>query len=151
MRRVIRLNAALVVLVSLTLMLRGGPIGPRTAFAANTIAPFRCPGAQLSFPVQYGGFIGWIYREPSTDPSGPHSGLDLWAGDGAPVAAVGTGTVVEVNTSRDPDQSWNGIRYQGVGIFYPSVGLIGLTGYYGHMKSVTVRVNDPVPEGRVIG
>ncbi|MDO8615031.1 MAG: peptidoglycan DD-metalloendopeptidase family protein [Dehalococcoidia bacterium] len=109
---------------------------------AQTITPFRCPGAPLTFPVQDGGHIQWIYRSPSTDPSGPHSGVDFFPGVNAPVAAMGTGVV-----SRGPDwhsesQTWS------VGIDYPS---IGLQTYTGHLGSAQVTNGTQVSAGTVIG
>src|SRR5690242_8502529 len=65
------------------------------------LGAFRCPGAPMSFPVAGNATIGWLYREPSTDASGLHSGLDLWAGVNAPVYAIGAGVVTRTAAGKD--------------------------------------------------
>lgn len=110
-----------------------------TARGVPPITPFRCPTARMSFPVAKGGYIGWIYRDPASigiDPSGIHSGLDIWAGNGAKVAAIGTGTVTRLNGT------------SGVDVYYPS---INLEAYTGHLKNIQIGVGSSVSAGTVIG
>ena len=110
-----------------------------TGTSPATITPFRCQTAPMSFPVADGGYIGWIYRDPAsigTDPSGIHSGLDFWAGNGTAVVAIGTGTVTRLNGN------------SGVDVYYPS---IGLEAYTGELKNVQVGVGSSVSAGTVIG
>jgi murein DD-endopeptidase MepM/ murein hydrolase activator NlpD len=107
--------------------------------ATATITPFRCPAAPMSFPVADGGYIGWIYQDSAsinTDPSGIHSGLDFWAGNGTAVVAIGTGTVTRLNGT------------SGVDVYYPS---IGLEAYTGELKDIQVGVGSSVSAGTVIG
>ena len=56
----------------------GATFQPRTT-SAGSATPFRCPGAEFSFPVN--GSLGWIYREPDSIASRGilHTGLAVWA------------------------------------------------------------------------
>lgn len=69
--------------------------------SAGAPTPFRCPGAQFSFPVV--GSMGWIYLEPASVlvSGNVHSGLDIWArgGDGSPVYALADGVVSRTRNS----------------------------------------------------
>jgi len=66
-----------------------------SAATLSANSPFRCPGAPFFFPVDT-GVIGWLYRDPAsigTDPSGLHSGIDVFAGggSGSPIYALADG------------------------------------------------------------
>lgn len=145
-RRLARWFSILVGLLIVITPLGMMPIGANAESNNPTyITPFRCAGAPLTFPVSAGGHIGWIYLEPTwgqgvtPDPSGLHSGIDFWAGDGAPVAAVATGYVVSISYFKGGDV--------GIDIYYPSV---ELESYTGHIKDPKIGVNDPVVAGMVI-
>ena len=104
--------------------------------SAGSPTPFRCPGAQFSFPVD--GSLGWIYREPaSIETSGSvHAGLDVWAsgGDGSPVYALADGVVSRTTNSWSFD------------IIYTDS---GVESYMAHVRH-NLAVNDTVAAGQVI-
>jgi hypothetical protein len=104
--------------------------------SAGSPTPFRCSGAQFSFPVD--GSLGWIYREPaSIETSGSvHAGLDVWAsgGDGSPVYALADGVVSRTTNSWSFD------------IIYTDS---GVESYMTHVRH-NMAVNDTVTAGQVI-
>ncbi len=104
--------------------------------SAGSATPFRCPGAEFSFPVN--GSLGWIYREPaSIESSGSvHAGLDVWAsgGDGSPVYALADGVVSRTQNSWSFD------------IVYTDS---GVESYMTHLRH-NLSVGDPVAAGQVI-
>ena len=104
--------------------------------SAGSPTPFRCPGAQFSFPVT--GSLGWIYREPaSIEVSGSvHTGLDVWAsgGDGSPVYALADGVVSRTTNSWSFD------------IIYTNS---GVESYMTHLRH-NLAINDTVTAGQII-
>ena len=113
----------------------GTTLQPNAA-SAGSPTPFRCPGAEFSFPVN--GSLGWIYREPaSMETSGSvHAGLDVWAsgGDGSPVYALADGIVSRTTNSWSFD------------IIYTDS---GVESYMTHLRH-DLAVNDSVTAGQVI-
>ena len=104
--------------------------------SAGSPTPFRCPGAEFSFPVN--GSLGWLYREPaSIEVSGSvHAGLDVWAsgGDGSPVYALADGVVSRTTNSWSFD------------IIYTDS---GVESYMTHLRH-NLAINDIVAAGQVI-
>ncbi len=104
--------------------------------SAGPATPFRCPGAEFSFPVD--GSLGWIYREPASiqDSGSVHAGLDVWAsgGDGSPVYALADGVVSRTQNSWSFD------------IVYTDS---GVESYMTHLRH-NLSVGDPVAAGQVI-
>lgn len=133
-RRLVPLVFAGVALVGLIAVVNATVPHGTTSAASPT--PFRCPGAQFSFPVD--GSLGWIYREPaSIEVSGSvHTGLDVWAsgGDGSPVYALADGVVSSTRNSWSFD-----ITYTESGV----------ESYMTHLRH-NLAVDDPVTAGQVI-
>ncbi len=133
-RRLLPLVVACVALVGLIAVVNATVPHGTTSAASPT--PFRCPGAQFSFPVD--GSLGWIYREPaSIEVSGSvHTGLDVWAsgGDGSPVYALADGVVSSTRNSWSFD------------IIYTDS---GVESYMTHLRH-NLAVNDTVTAGQVI-
>ena len=132
-RRLVPFVAACAALVGLIAV--AGTFEHGTA-SAGSPTPFRCPGAQFSFPVD--GSMGWIYREPASieTSGGVHSGLDVWAsgGDGSPVYALADGVVSRTTNSSSFD------------IVYTNS---GVESYMTHLRH-DLAVNDTVTAGEVI-
>lgn len=133
-RRLVPLVFAGVALVGLIAVVNATVPHGTTSAASPT--PFRCPGAQFSFPVD--GSLGWIYREPaSIEVSGSvHTGLDVWAsgGDGSPVYALADGVVSSTRNSWSFD------------IIYTES---GVESYMTHLRH-NLAVDDTVTAGQVI-
>lgn len=133
-RRLIPLVVVCATLVGLIVF--AGTMLSGSSTSAGPPAPFRCPGAQFSFPVN--GSLGWIYREPaSIESSGTvHAGLDVWAsgGDGSPVYAMADGVVSRTQNSWSFD-----IIYEDSGV----------ESYMTHTRH-SLSVNDVVTAGQVI-
>ena len=133
-RRLLPLVVAGVALVGLIAVVNA--TFPQGTTSAASSTPFRCPGAQFSFPVD--GSLGWIYREPaSIEVSGSvHTGLDVWAsgGDGSPVYALADGVVSSTRNSWSFD------------IIYTDS---GVESYMTHLRH-NLAVDDTVTAGQVI-
>ena len=133
-RRLVPLLAVCATLVALIFVI-GATFQPSTT-SAGSATPFRCPGAEFSFPVN--GSLGWIYREPdSIESSGSvHTGLDVWAsgGDGSPVYALADGVVSRTQNSWSFD------------IVYTDSGVESYTTHVRH----NLAVDDVVTAGQVI-
>ena len=132
--RLVQLSACCATLVGLIFVI-DATFQPSTT-SAGSATPFRCPGAEFSFPVN--GSLGWIYREPdSIESSGSvHTGLDVWAsgGDGSPVYALADGVVSRTRNSWSFD------------IVYTDSGVESYTTHVRH----TLAVNEAVTAGQVI-
>ena len=133
-RRLLPLAAACATLVGLFFVIEATV--QQSTSAAGPQVPFRCPGAQFSFPTD--GSLGWIYREPaSIAVSGDvHAGLDVWggSGDGSPVYALADGVVSRTQNSWSFD------------IIYTDS---GVESYMTHTRH-NLSVGDPVSAGQVI-
>ncbi len=73
--------------------------------AARRRRDWRCGGAAFRFPL-IDGYLGWLYldkRSYGTDPSGDHTGLDIWPpvrDAQADVYPLANGVLKEVNRAR---------------------------------------------------
>jgi murein DD-endopeptidase MepM/ murein hydrolase activator NlpD len=134
--------------------------GRGAAFLQRVQAQFQLPfdGAINIPPGGGSGQFGWPMRGPITqlfgctdflgepfDPSCPtghiHTGLDIAAPFGTPIAAADTGVVTVANLG------WGGGYGNHVMITHGN----GYQTLYGHMSTVLVSVGQPVQRGQVIG
>lgn len=104
---------------------------PKLVFAQSQ--PFRCPGALFQFPL-IDGNVGWLYadhRSIGTDPSGDHTGIDIYPptlDEQADVYPLADGILKEVNRSRRSFE-----------VYYPES---GVTSYMAHVELKTDLGND---------
>lgn len=91
------------------------------AQTAGTV--FRCPGAAFQLPI-IDGYIGWLYLDKrSTDPSGLHTGIDIYPptkDTAVPVYPLADGFLREVNAGHNSTE-----------VFYPAK---GVTSYMAHIN-----------------
>jgi murein DD-endopeptidase MepM/ murein hydrolase activator NlpD len=96
-----------------------------TIHLACETSTIRCSGAPFIFPVPsvdssgINSYIGWLYKEPCTDPSKLHSGLDFWASLRAPVIAQAPGKVY----AKEYSGPWS------LTIYYPDIMYIDNDGH----------------------
>lgn len=125
-------------LVTLTFLPEGAP-----SLVAAQGRTFRCPGAAFQFPL-IDGNLGWLYadeRSNGTDPSGDHTGLDIYPpvlDERAAVYPLADGVLKEVNRARRSFE-----------VHYPRY---GVTSYMAHVElNAGLRDDDEVFADQPLG
>ena len=118
-------------------------VASRSAFASSTADPIRrllagqTGGSPLAYATMTSGFgMRW---HPLLGGERMHSGVDLAAPAGSPIAATADGIVSQAG--------WNGGYGLYVAISHPG----GLQTRYGHMSQITVGAGQAVSKGELIG
>jgi murein DD-endopeptidase MepM/ murein hydrolase activator NlpD len=111
-----------------------GVAGPRTIASLRSTSLPDCPIR-----------LAWPLRAPLSSPFGPrgfgfHSGIDLAAPQGAPVAAAASGRVV-----------WAGVMAGGWGKLVIVAHRHGVRSMYAHLSRIDVQIGDYVRTGHQVG